>query len=278
MFAAALLVPTLPRSTDASPLTALSSTLVERAQKEVERIEPLVADGTLPKSSLDEAKAKLADAVDQEILFETLYAQARAENMTDDQAQRMLGAAQRRVDRQEKIVVEHQKLLDSGIMARSEMTAFQDELESRQRVLELAKNRIQLIDELRQMAETERKLELTTQGGAVAKNVMIRYGGNGQFSLTDLPTIATEFEKQFRYALPVSALGQTLVHQSLGLDHRNRVDVALNPDSPEGVWLRQLLEHLKVPYLAFRAAVAGSATAPHIHIGPESTRLKIASR
>ncbi len=265
-------------STDASSVTALSNTLVERARKEVERIEPLVADGTLPKSSLDEAKAKLADAVDQEILFETLYGEARAANMTDDQAQRMLAAAQRRVDRQQQIVAERRKLLDSGIMARSEMTVFQDELESRQRVLELAKNRIQLIDELRQMAESERKLELATQGGLTAKNVMIRYAGNGQFSLTDLPTIATEFEKQFHAALPVSAQGQTLVHQSLGLDHRNRVDVALNPDSPEGVWLRQLLEHLKVPYLAFRAAVAGSATAPHIHIGPESTRLKIASR
>ncbi len=259
--------------------SALTSTLLERAQNEVSRIEPLVADGTLPKSSLDEAKAKLADAQDQETLSETLYGEVHAENMTDLQAQQMLAAAQRRVDRQQKIVEDRQKLLESGIMARSELAAFQDELDSRKRVLELAQNRLRLISELRQMAEAEQNLERAAKAGVVsAKNVMIRFDGNGLFSLSDLPTISTEFQKQFHSALPVSALGQTLVHQSMGLDHRNRVDVALNPDSREGVWLRGLLERLHVPYLAFRAALAGAATAPHIHIGPESTRLKLASR
>lgn len=106
---------------------------------------------------------------------------------------------------------------------------------------------------------------------------MIRYDGNGRFNLQDLPIISSEFEKQFHHPLPISALGQTLVHQSMGLDHRNRVDVALNPDQPEGIWLRRLLERLHVPYLAFRNAVAGAATAPHIHIGSESTRLKLSS-
>jgi hypothetical protein len=64
----------------------------------------------------------------------------------------------------------------------------------------------------------------------------------------------------------------------MGLDHRNRVDVALNPETSEGLWLRQLLEKLHIPYLAFRSAVAGAATAPHIHIGTGSSRLKLASR
>ena len=94
----------------------------------------------------------------------------------------------------------------------------------------------------------------------------------------DLTAISAQFEKRFHHALPVSALGQTLLHQSMGLDHRNRVDVALNPDQPEGLWLRALLERLHVPYLAFRSAVAGAATAPHIHIGTGSTRLKLAQR
>ena len=52
-----------------------------------------------------------------------------------------------------------------------------------------------------------------------------------------------------------------------------RSDIALNPDAPEGVWLRSLLERLHIPYLAFRSAVAGAATAPHIHIGTGSARL-----
>ena len=266
--------------TAARPVNALSATLLQRAQDEVSRIQALVDNGTLPKTSLDEAKAKLADAEDQEILSETLYGEVHAQDMTPEQAEQMLAAAQRRVDRQQKIVAERAKLVESGIMARSEMAAFQDELDSRKRVLELAKNRVQLIDELKQMAEAEQRLEESAQASAAAsmKNIMIRYNGNGLFSLSDLPTISAEFEKHFHYALPVSALGQTLLHQSMGLDHRNRVDIALNPDSTEGVWLRQLLEQLRIPYLAFRAAVAGAATAPHIHIGLGSTRLKLASR
>jgi len=179
------------------------------------------------------------------------------------------------VDRQAKVVAERQKLLDNGIISRAELSSFQMELDSRERVLELAQNRAKLLEELRAMAETEQRL---VRAARPAGDVLIRYDGDGMFSLADLPTISTEFEKRFHRALPVSALGQTLVHQSMGLDHRNRVDVALNPDSSEGVWLRQLLEKLHVPYLAFRSAVAGAATAPHIHIGTGSTRLKLAAR
>ncbi len=107
---------------------------------------------------------------------------------------------------------------------------------------------------------------------------MVRYDGNGLFDLGDLTAISSEFERHFHHPLPISALGQTLVHQSMGLDHRNRVDVALSPDQPEGLWLRALLERLHVPYLAFRAPVAGAATGAHIHIGTGSTRLKLALR
>ena len=276
-FAGSVAFSLLAFAADTGSITALSSALVDRAQKDVDRIAPLVADGTLPKTVLDEAKAKLADAQDQEILAETLYGETHVEAMTTQQSQDMLAAAQRRVDRQQAIVDEKKKLLDAGIIARFELQSFQDELDSRLRTLDLARNRVQLWNELAQMAEAERNLEhAATASPLLSKDVMIRYAGNGLFSLSDLPTIQTEYEKRFHAPLPVSALGQTMLHQSLGLDHRNRVDVALNPDSPQGMWLRGFLERLQVPYLAFRAAVAGAATAPHIHIGPESTRLKLA--
>jgi hypothetical protein len=256
----------------------LAATLVERAQKEVARIQALVADGTLPKSRLEEAEAELADAQDQAILANTLYGRARIQDMTPAQADAMIAAAERRVERQKKIVEDRRTLLEAGILAQSEFTAFEDELESRERVLELARNRAKLLEDLRRMAESEQRFEQAAQDGAPAVNAaMIRYDGNGLFTLRDLAIISSEFEKQFHKSLPVSALGQTLVHQSMGLDHRNRVDVALNPDQPEGIWLRKLLERLHVPYLAFRSAVTGAATAAHIHIGPESTRLKLSS-
>ncbi len=265
--------------TPAASYQALSNTLVERAQAELARTQTLVEQGTLPKTRIAEAQAKLADAQDEVILAETLYEQVRVQDMTPQQAAAMLAAAQRRVDRQAKLVADRQQLLDMGILAKSEFAAYEDELDSRRRVLELAQTRMQLLDELRQMAENEERLErLSRLSPGSLKDVMFRYDGKGQFQLSELTSISNSFQRQFHHALPVSALGQTALHQSMGLDHRNRVDVALNPDSPEGIWLRQLLEKLRIPYLAFRAAVAGAATAPHIHIGLGSTRLKLAQR
>ena len=250
----------------------MSDLLLSRAQSEVARVKVLVDQGTLPKTSLLEAEARLQDAEDQAVLEGTLYGQSRVQDLTDADGDSMIQAAQRRVDRQQEIVAERQKMLDMGILAKSEFGAFQDELDRRKQVLQLAQNRVALLHDLRQMAATEAQLERE----ASAATAMIRYAGSGSFKLSDLPAISAQFEKQFHRALPVSAVGETLVHQSLGLDHRNRVDVALNPDSPEGVWLRHLLEQLHVPYLAFRSAIPGAATAPHVHIGPESTRLRLA--
>ena len=252
--------------------------MVRRAEDEVVRIKALVEDGTLPKSRLTEAQSALADAQDDSILAETLYGGLRVADMTPDETKTMVEAAQRRVDRQQKLLDERQELLDKGILARSEFSVVQDELLSRQRVLELAVDRAKLVEDLKQMAEAERQFEHAAQDRADLRYAMIRYDGNGVFALGALPGISDEFRKRFHHDLPVSALGQTLLHESMGLDHRNRVDVALNPDQTEGIWLREWLETRHIPYLAFRSAVAGAATAPHIHIGAGSTRLRMAAR
>jgi hypothetical protein len=268
-------------STDVPGTTAyngFSTATLERAEHEVPRIKALVDDGTLPKSRLAEAQMALSDAQDEAILTHIFYGDTRTQDTTPEQTKAMLRAAQARVDRQQKIVEDRQKLLNSGALARSDFAALQDELASRKRVLQLVQNRAKLVQDLQQMANVEQQFERAAQSGAGAKYVMIRFEGNGLFNLSDLTAISSQFQKRFHHSLPISALGQTLVHQSMGLDHHNRVDVALSPDQPEGIWLRQLLERLHVPYLAFRSAVAGAATAPHIHIGTGSTRLKLAQR
>jgi hypothetical protein len=252
---------------------------VQRAEAELTRTKALVEQGALPKSSIADAENKLADARDEAMLAATLYGQPRVQDMTPDNASAMLGAARRRVERQEKIIESRQKLLDMGILSQAEFSTSQEELEARRRVLSLAETRIQLLDELRQMAECEQHFEqLSRMATARLTGLMVRYDGSGTFDLSELPEISNSFERRFHRALPVSAMGQTMLHRSMGLDHRNRVDVALNPDSAEGVWLQHLLETLRIPYLAFRAAMAGAATAPHIHIGPGSNRLKLAAR
>jgi hypothetical protein len=270
--------PLFAAETASTRYDALSQAMLARAESDVARIRAMVAQGTLARADLDKAETRLADAEDEATLSATLYGQSHLENMTPEQGQEMLAAAQRRVDRQQKVVSGRESLVAAGILARTEFTADQDELQSRQRVLDLARNRVKLLADLREMADNEQRLLRAAQAGAAPRNVMIRYDGNGLFDLGDLTAISSQFEKQFHRPLPISALGQTLVHQSLGLDHRNRVDIALNPDGPEGLWLRALLERLHVPYLAFRNAVAGAATAPHIHIGTGSTRLHLAQR
>lgn len=80
------------------------------------------------------------------------------------------------------------------------------------------------------------------------------------------------FQSRFGRTLPVSAFGQTSLHARMGFDHRNGIDVALHPDSAEG---RELLVYLRsqgIPFIAFRHAIRGSATGPHIHIGNPSPR------
>ena len=251
----------------------LSQTLLDRAKADLERIKALVDQGTLPRASLDQAKERLADAQDEETLSETLYSPARVQDTTSAQADDMVAAATRRVERASVRVEERHKLLDMGIISQAEMAGVKSDLYSRELVLDLARTRVKMLDDLRQMASEEQHLELAT-----VQNSMIRYNGSAAFKLTDLPEIEKDFKSQFHRDLPVSAVGQTLVHQSLGLDHRNKVDVALNPEQPEGLWLRKYLEKQHMPYLAFRRAVAGAATAAHIHIGTESSRLSFPAR
>lgn len=251
----------------------LATTLLQRAQADVERIKPLVEQGTLPKSSLAQAEERLADAQDEVTLSETLYSPTRLQDMTPEQANEMVAAAARRVEREEAVLETRQKLLEMGIISQAELGSVKNELESRRLVVDLAKNRIKLLDELREMAAAEQRMEVSS-----LKNSMIRYDGSAAFKLGELPLIEKDFKTHFHHDLPVSAIGQTMVHQSLGLDHRNKVDVALNPDQPEGVWLRHYLEKQHLPYLAFRSAIAGAATAPHIHIGTGSSRLNVSTR
>jgi hypothetical protein len=103
---------------------------------------------------------------------------------------------------------------------------------------------------------------------------MEHYEGDGGFEeARDLPALELAFAAKFDRPLPISAEGETEVHRALGFDHRGRIDVAVVPSAPEGVWLRQYLQMRKIPYYAFSRAIPGKATAAHIHIGPGSTRL-----
>jgi len=50
------------------------------------------------------------------------------------------------------------------------------------------------------------------------------------------------------------------------------MDVSLHPDGAEGRALIDFMRRNGIPFSAFRGAIPGVATGPHIHIGRPSSR------
>jgi len=97
--------------------------------------------------------------------------------------------------------------------------------------------------------------------------------GKGKWKLADAGRVEEFFLGKFKRPLPLSAFGQSDLHTRWGWDHRNGMDVGLHPDSAEGRVLIEFLRTEAIPFLAFRGAVPGVATGPHIHIGNRSPRI-----
>ena len=97
--------------------------------------------------------------------------------------------------------------------------------------------------------------------------------GVGSWTIADAGKVESFFVTKFGRRLPLTAFGQSVLHTHWGYDHRNSMDVGLHPDGREGRALIEFLRKERIPYQAFRGAVPGAATGPHIHIGRPSPRL-----
>lgn len=106
----------------------------------------------------------------------------------------------------------------------------------------------------------------------VSTVAMIRYNGAANWGLSDAFKVQRFFQDTFKRPLPVAVFGQGAIHDRWRLDHHNAMDVSLYPDSPEGQALLGYLRANGIPFLAFRQAIPGTATGPHIHIGRPSHR------
>lgn len=107
---------------------------------------------------------------------------------------------------------------------------------------------------------------------------LVRYAGTTDWSLDEAEVVQEFFATRFDRPLPVSAWGQTTVHDHLGLDHRNALDVAVHPDGREGRALMAFLRSSGIPFVAVRSRVPGSSTGAHIHVGQASERIEPAWR
>lgn len=168
-------------------------------------------------------------------------------------------------------------LLSENIISKKEVEESEHTLAAAQVKVTDTKKQMGESDNLIAEASGERQIEKlgpSRPGAYQATAALIRYNGPVHWALSDASKVEVYFTSMFKHALPISAFGQTAVHNSLGFDHRNAMDVALSPDSSEGKALMAYLRSQGIPFIAFHYAVRGSATGAHIHVGSPSHRLK----
>jgi hypothetical protein len=171
-----------------------------------------------------------------------------------------------------------QQLYDEGLIARVELEKAQQDLATAKIKVEQTQSQITSADQL--AAEIKKAGELVHPSHLKPVLMAINPTGatvmrspTGNWSLANLPLVQQFFSQAFGHALPISTIGQSATHNRLGWDHRNSVDIGVHPDSAEGRALMSYLQMAGIPFLAFRAAIPGVATGPHIHIGFPSHRI-----
>ena len=112
-----------------------------------------------------------------------------------------------------------------------------------------------------------------TSGGLLTTTAYIRFGGTRAWTLAEAGEVGQFFARSFGRQLPVSSFGQSPVHDRWGYAHHNAMDVGVGPDSVEGRALMEYLRGAGIPFTAFRYAIPGTATGPHIHVGRPSHKI-----
>jgi len=172
-----------------------------------------------------------------------------------------------------------QKLFADGLMSKREV-------EDTETVVTSAKLKVSEVQHQIKTADTQiaqalievegdkqiAKLGPVRRGSLISTTSFIRYSGVGAWALVQAPKIESFFQQTFKRPLPIAVFGQGNIHNQWRLDHRNAMDISLNPDGAEGQALIRFLQNNGIPFSAFRGAIPGVATGPHIHIGMPSHR------
>jgi len=175
--------------------------------------------------------------------------------------------------------IQSQKLFKDGLISKNQ-------LEDNERAIITEKNKVAGVKQQIASADTQiaqtlieiegdkqiAKLGRLPKGGYVQTTSFIRYSGAGGWVLSNAGKIQNFFLQKFNRPLPIAVFGQGAIHDRWRLDHRNAMDISLNPDGAEGQALMEFLRTNGIPFSAFRGAIPGVATGPHIHIGLPSHR------
>ena len=231
---------------------------------ERDRVRALVEAGAMPRAALSDLERDL----EKQRLQKLLRTLAGKSDLTLEEIPRLLDAAKRLRDLTKDEFEKTLARVDAGALPRNELEPAKEAFDSAQKLLDLAETRGRLAKELADMASAEERLEELEE-----QDLAFSFEGSGGFNELDLMDIEAFYYEAFLAPMPISADGDTPLHRSMGLDHSGRLDIAIHPDSDEGLFLTSMLESWGIPFIAFRTAVPGQATGPHIHIGLPSPPL-----
>ena len=234
------------------------------SRADLDRTRALVEAGALPKTALADAE-RTAERAE---LQRNLRAAISKKDLKPTELPEMLRVAARLRDLAYDRFSMIKARVEAGAAPFNELLPAKQDYELAARQLELAQTRSKLVQELASMALAEERLEELEE-----EELAFSYEGEGDALAADILAVDMAFYEQFGAVLPISAEGATPVHESLGFDHSGKFDIGLHPDDPEGLFLIAVLESWGIPYIAFRSAVPGQSTGPHIHIGPPSPRV-----
>lgn len=203
----------------------------------------------------------------------------RLTNETKAGYEKLVAIYEAEVIKAEEKVAVSKKLFGEGLVSRTYVQESEHGLAAARE--KVTTTRKQLTDADAQIAailvETEAEKTIAknlrlARRGLVRTTSFTRYTGSPGWGLAEAWKIQRFFSDTFKRELPIAVFGQGAIHERWRLDHRNAMDISLHPDSAEGQALLNFLQKNGIPYLAFRAAIPGTATGPHIHIGRPSHR------
>jgi hypothetical protein len=204
-------------------------------------------------------------------------AQAEAARHYRESLEALLPFREAAVERADTRVARDRELAARGVIATADVAASERALDEARTAADRTRAEIAQAAALATEAEAARELAAlppSAPGRMRAGATLIRHDGRAPWSLAELPALEQFFAARFHRALPVSARGQTPVHDRLGFNHHDALDVAVHPDSAEGRALMEYLRRRGIPFLAFRAAQPGAATGAHVHIGKPSDHVR----
>ena len=225
------------------------------------------------------AAAAQASKTPKNQLTETRSELIAATETYKESAQEVIKFQEQEVANATAKVEQIRQLVADGLIARNELAAVEQEVATAQAKLDETKKQLAESDNLIAQikdAEIAEKIHAKAQAAQARKLVQpvsLRYNGMAGWALVNISNVQTFFTNTFGRKLPISTLGQSATHNAMRWDHRNSADVGIHPDSAEGRALIGYLRSNGIPFLAFRGAIPGVSTGPHIHIGYPSSRI-----